>query len=40
MTSLTKIGGGFGLTLAVLGLRVAEVSSFASAEKRFLVKRT
>jgi hypothetical protein len=37
MISLTKIGGGFGLTLAVSGWRVSEVSSVVSAEKRFLV---
>jgi hypothetical protein len=37
MTSLTKIGGYFGLTLAVSGLKVSEISSAVSAEKRFLV---
>jgi hypothetical protein len=37
MISLTKIGSGFGLILAVSGLRVSEVSSVVSVEKRFLV---
>jgi hypothetical protein len=37
-TSLTKIGGGFGVSPAVEVCEVSDSSSYESAQKRFLVE--